>query len=85
MRLPRSVRRLRKTASAASAPAATNSAPPITNAPACAGPEGSGGGVTAFVDAMGLAGEMETNFVVVTGVESAGTTGLAGEAVTALV
>src|SRR5208283_4034827 len=80
MRLPRPVRRLRKAASSASAPAAINNAPPMTSAPLWAGPEVSSGGATGFVDVMGLDGGMGTSFVGVAGSELVGATGLAGGA-----
>src|ERR1035441_1189523 len=77
MRLPRPVRRLRKTASATSAPAATNSAPPMTSAPLWSGPGVSGDGVIGFVDAIGLDAGMGAGFAVVTGMELVGTAGMA--------
>jgi hypothetical protein len=78
MRLPRSDRRPRKTASAASAPAAINSAPPMTSAPLWAGPEFSGDDATEFVDAIELNGGTGTSFAGDTGAELVGATGLAG-------
>ena len=71
MRLLRSGRR-RKTASAASAIAAINNAPPITSARLRAGLEASGGSATAFVGVVGLEGGMGTIFAGVTGGKLAG-------------
>ena len=71
MRLLRSGRR-RKTASAASAIAAINNAPPITSARLRAGLEASGGSVSAFVGGVELDGEMGMIFAVVTGGKLAG-------------
>ena len=84
MRLLRSIRRLRNTASAASPPAATSNAPPTASATLRAGPEFSGGDATVFVDATGPGGGTETIFGG-GGAELVGATGLAGGAGAALV
>jgi hypothetical protein len=69
------VRRLRKTASAASTTAAINSAPPMAIAPLRSEPEFSGGGTIGFVGATRLVGMVGTMFVGVTGVTFVGVTG----------
>ena len=56
MRLPRSARRARKNANAASAPADVNSTAPSISAPAWLEPELSGGATTSFVRATAFAG-----------------------------
>src|ERR1039457_6380323 len=74
IRLPRLVRRLRKTASAASAPAAINSAPPMASAPLWDRPEVSGDCATAFVGAICLDCGMGTKFENVNGALMVGAT-----------
>jgi hypothetical protein len=85
MRLPRPVRRLRKMASATSAPAAANSAPPMISTALSSGLEDSGGGATRFVDVIELDGGLGTRFVGVTGAELVGANELAGGAGAAFV
>ena len=62
MRLLRSIRRPRITASATSPPAASNNAPPMANATMRAGLEFSGGTTTAFVGGAGAGVVVETGF-----------------------
>jgi hypothetical protein len=80
MRLPRSFWRERETASAISAPAAINNAPPMASAPRWSGPEDSGGGATVFADVIGLGGEVERGFAGVTGAALVGANEVAGGA-----
>ena len=85
MRLPRSGRRPRKTASAASPPAAINNAPPMASALSRAGPEFSGDDAAGFVDAIEPGGGTEPNSGGVTGGELVGANKPADGAGTALV